>query len=216
MSPVINDQLDRDVIRRLDDYAESLRAEAPSAALDARMEAAITEWAGEHRKQGLLRRPMAWVVAAASIAVVAAGIALLVIEERPGSAQVADATANNVGASSGWASDVAASERSSDLRASDLSASERATYQARSAAPELSARTAVSPLATGSQVSLFPAEGAVFRVKANLAAAMMPTSAGQPANGERQYWVDVRIANDGTMRIMQVLPAERGRVVPRE
>jgi hypothetical protein len=26
----------------------------------------------------------------------------------------------------------------------------------------------------------------------------------------------VRIANDGTMRIMQVLPAERGRVVPRE
>ncbi len=45
---------------------------------------------------------------------------------------------------------------------------------------------------------------------------MMPTSASQPANGERQYWVDVRIANDGTMRIMQVLPADRSRVVPRE
>lgn len=192
MSPVINDHLDRDVIRRLDDYAESLRADAPSAELDARMEAAIAEWAGEHRKRGLLRRPMAWVVAAASVAVVAAGIALLVIEERHGGAQVADATAN------------------------DVSASERAAHQTRSALPELSARTAVSPLATGSQVSLFPAEGAVFRVKANLAAAMMPASAGQPANGERQYWVDVRIANDGTMRIMQVLPAERGRVVPRE
>jgi hypothetical protein len=26
----------------------------------------------------------------------------------------------------------------------------------------------------------------------------------------------VRISNDGTMRIMQVLPAERGRVVPYE
>lgn len=208
MSPVINDQLDRDVIRRLDDFAESLRAEAPSAELDARMEAAIAEWAGEHRKQGLLRRPMAWVVAAASIAVVAAGIALLVIEERPGGAQVANVTADDVSASDG--------------RASELSASERAAHQRRSALPELSvppelsARTAVSPLATGSQVSLFPAEGAVFRVKANLAAAMMPTSAGQPENGERQYWVDVRIANDGTMRIMQVLPAERGRVVPRE
>ena len=81
--------------------------------------------------------------------------------------------------------------------------------------PELSARTAVSPLTTGSQVSLFPAEGAVFRVKANLASAVIPTS-GEMKSGERQYWVDVRIANDGTMRIMQVLPAEHSRVVPRE
>ena len=81
--------------------------------------------------------------------------------------------------------------------------------------PELSPRTAVSPLTTGSQVSLFPADGAVFRVKANLASAVIPTS-GQKTNGERQYWVDVRIANDGTMRIMQVLPAERSRIVPRE
>jgi hypothetical protein len=179
MSPVINDQLDREVIRRLDDYAESLRAEAPSAELDARMEASIAQWASEHRRHSFLRRPLAWVVAAASIAAIAGGIALLAIEE-------ADDPTPAV-----------ASEPRSPL-------------------PELSARTAVSPLATGSQVSLFPADGAVFRVKANLASAMMPTSAGQPANGERQYWVDVRIANDGTMRIMQVLPAERGRVVPRE
>ena len=57
------------------------------------------------------------------------------------------------------------------------------------------------------------AEGAVFRVKANLTSATMRT--GQE-EGERQYWVDVRISNDGTMRIMQVLPAERGRVVPYE
>jgi hypothetical protein len=35
-------------------------------------------------------------------------------------------------------------------------------------------------------------------------------------DGERQYWVDVRIANDGTMRIMQVVPAERGRGVPHQ
>ncbi len=56
-----------------------------------------------------------------------------------------------------------------------------------------------------------PAEGAVFRVRANLTSAVMPDD----NNGERQYWVDVRIANDGTMRIMQVLPAERSQVVPR-
>lgn len=180
MSPVINEKLDLEVIRRLDDYAESLRAEVPSAELDARMEATIAQWASEHRKRSFLRRPLAWVVAAASLAVIAGGIALLAIDE--GSNDAPDALA--------------------DAPSSPL--------------PELSARTAVSPLATGSQVSLFPAEGAVFRVKANLAATMIPTSAGQPANGERQYWVDVRIANDGTMRIMQVLPAERGRVVPRE
>jgi hypothetical protein len=180
MSPVHNE--DRMVIGQLDDYAESLRAELPSAELDARMEATIAQWATEHRKHGLLRRPLAWIVAAASIAVVAGGIALLAIDESGDSPGAPDALA-------------------------------RAPI---SPLPELSARTAVSPLATGSQVSLYPADGAVFRVKANLASAMMPTSAGQPANGERQYWVDVRIANDGTMRIMQVLPAERSRVVPRE
>jgi hypothetical protein len=146
------------------------------------MEATIAQWASEHRKRSFLRRPLAWAVAAASIAVIAGGIALLALDSGVDEPGAADALAG----------------------------------APRSPVPELSARTAVSPLATGSQVSLFPAEGAVFRVKANLAAAMVPTSVGQPANGERQYWVDVRIANDGTMRIMQVLPAERGRVVPRE
>jgi len=182
MSPVLNDQMDREVIRRLDDYAESLRAEVPSAELDARMEATIAQWATEHRKRGLLRRPLAWVVAAASVAVIAGGIALLAIDESGDSPSAPDALAG---------------------------------VSTTSPLPELSARTAVSPLATGSQVSLFPAEGAVFRVKANLASAVIPTS-GQMTNGERQYWVDVRIANDGTMRIMQVLPADRNRVVPRE
>ena len=180
MSPVHNDE--RVVIRLLDDYSENLRAQAPSAELDARMEATIAQWASEHRKHGLLRRPLAWVVAAASIAVIAGGIALLAIEDSGESAGAPDALA----------------------------------VAPTSSRPELSASTAVSPLATGSQVSLFPAEGAVFRVKANLASAVMPTSASDPANGERQYWVDVRIANDGTMRIMQVLPAERSRIVPRE
>jgi hypothetical protein len=181
MSPVINEHLERVVIRQLDDYAESLRAEAPSADLDARMEATIAHWASEHRAHSVLRRPLAWVVAAACVAVITGGIALLAIGEQ-------DDDSGAPGAQ--------ASAPTAPL-------------------PELSARTAVSPLATGSQVSLFPAEGAVFRVKANLASAVIPTS-GQMTKGERQYWVDVRIANDGTMRIMQVIPAERGRVVPRE
>ena len=181
MSPVINDRLDRDVIRQLDDYAESLRGEAPSAQLDARMDASIAEWASQQRVRGIFHRPLAWAVTAACVAVIGGGIALLVIGDRGDDGDAPDA----------------------------LAVAPSATL------PELSARTAVSPLANGSQVSLFPADGAVFRVKANLASAVVPTS-GQMAEGERQYWVDVRIANDGTMRIMQVLPAERSRVVPRE
>jgi hypothetical protein len=181
MSPVINEQLERVVIRQLDDYAESLRAQAPSAELDVRMEAMIAQWASEHRAHSILRRPLAWVVAAACVVVITGGIGLLADGEQDDGSGAPGALAR--------------------APTSQL--------------PELSARTAVSPLATSSQVSLFPAEGAVFRVKANLASAVVPTS-GQMTNGERQYWVDVRIANDGTMRIMQVIPAERGRVVPRE
>lgn len=50
-----------------------------------------------------------------------------------------------------------------------------------------------------SQYSLWPTQGAVFRVRASLDTA--------PAAGERQYWVDVRVANDGSMRIVRVIPA---------
>jgi hypothetical protein len=181
MSPVTNERLEGQVIRQLDDYAESLRTEMPSAALDARMEASIAQWASEQRVRGILHRPLAWVVAAACVAVVSGGIALLAFGDRNDDADVAEAL----------------------------------TVPPTTPLPELSPRTAVSPLTTGSQVSLFPADGAVFRVKANLASAVIPTS-GQMTKGERQYWVDVRIANDGTMRIMQVLPAEAARVVPRE
>ena len=181
MSPVTNDTLDHAVTRQLDDYSDSLRAERPSAELDARMEASISEWASERRSHSVLRRPWAWVVVAASVAVIGGGIALIAIGERN----------------------------------EDLAGQEALTAAATSRLRPLATSAAVSPLATGGQVSLFPAEGAVFRVKASLGSTVMQTS-GQAANGERQYWVDVRIANDGTMRIMQVLPAERGRVVPRE
>jgi len=181
----MSDLLDRAVTHALDDYSESLRAERPSADLDSRMETAIESWATERRSRNMLRRPLPWLVGAASVLVVTGGIALLAAGQKGG----ADADVGAPGVAT-------------------LSASA-------SPFPPLSAGTAVSPLATGGQVSLFPADGAVFRVKASLASAVLQTS-GQRAEGERQYWVDVRIANDGTMRIMQVLPAERGRVVPRE
>jgi hypothetical protein len=171
----MNESQDRALTRALDEYSEALRAERPSAELNLRLEAAITSWAAAHRSQSVWRRPLPWVVAAASVAVITGGIALLALGQRN-----AGMDANGGGTSE-------------------------------TSLPALAVSTAVSPLSTGSQVSLFPAEGAVFRVRANLASAVMPDD----NNGERQYWVDVRIANDGTMRIMQVLPAERSQVVPR-
>ncbi|MEJ1964811.1 MAG: hypothetical protein WDO56_26075 [Gammaproteobacteria bacterium] len=181
MSPLTSDMVNRAITRQLDEYSDSLRSERPSAELDARMEASIATWASEHRSQSVLRRPLAWVVAVASLAVITGGIALLAIGER---------------------------SQNSVHQASLMTA---APVSRLSTVPT---RASVSPLA-GGQVSLFPAEGAVFRVKASLGSTVVQTS-GEATNGERQYWVDVRIANDGTMRIMQVLPAERGRVVPRE
>jgi hypothetical protein len=166
---------DRSLIVLLDEYAERLRADRPSAELNKRMEESITAWAEERRSQDVLRRPWVWVAAAASIAVITGGIALLALGQR----------------------------------VDDVDKALASTQQF----PVVPAPAAVSTLANGGQVSLYPAEGAVFRVKANLTSATMRT--GQE-EGERQYWVDVRISNDGTMRIMQVLPAERGRVVPYE
>jgi hypothetical protein len=178
----MTDFSDRAVTRNLDDYAEALRAERASAALDARMEASIEGWAGEHRSRSVLRRPLPWFAAAASIGVIAGGIALLAANDR------------EEGAETGAMDTLALSP---------------------SSVVPLPTGATVSPLAAGGQVSLFPADGAVFRVKASLTSAVLE-SPGQAEPGERQYWVDVRIANDGTMRIMQVLPAERGRVVPLE
>jgi hypothetical protein len=171
-----NELQDRAVTKALDEYSEALRSKRLSAELEARIEAAIGSWAAEHRSRSMWRRPLPWVVAAASVAVITGGIALLVLGQR-----IAGMEAQGGGASE-------------------------------TSIPDLAAGSAVSPLSTGGQVSLFPAEGAVFRVRANLTSAVIPDE----NDGERQYWVDVRIANDGTMRIMQVLPAERTRVVPRQ
>ncbi|HEU4530341.1 MAG TPA: hypothetical protein VFR59_04115 [Steroidobacteraceae bacterium] len=55
------------------------------------------------------------------------------------------------------------------------------------------------------QYSLWPTDAAVFRVRANLDT-LRAVSAALPAEDERQYWVDVRVANDGSMRIVRIVP----------
>lgn len=47
-------------------------------------------------------------------------------------------------------------------------------------------------------VSLWPTQGTVFRVRSTLAG----------MGSEQQYWVDVRLANDGSMRIERIFAAD--------
>jgi hypothetical protein len=55
---------------------------------------------------------------------------------------------------------------------------------------------ALSPADGTLPVSYWPVEASVVRVRGRLAT--------QPA--ERQYWLDVRLARDGSMRIVRVIP----------
>jgi len=190
----MSDSTERAVVRALDPYAQALRGLEPTAALNGRVETAIAAWAEQSAARRLWRRPLPWAVAVASVAVIAGGIALLMSRDATGGG---DASTSQLVTLPIEAPGPPGLARVSSLpRASDLSYAR------------------LSPLAAG-QVSLYPAESAIFRVKASFASAVSVPHSNEP-QGERQYWVDVRIANDGTMRIVQVIPAERGRVVPRE
>ncbi|MBX5460158.1 MAG: hypothetical protein IRZ28_03620 [Steroidobacteraceae bacterium] len=167
----MSDSQDLATIRELDKYAHALHQMRPSSDLDARIDAAIAEWAGTRKTRHVLRRPIFWAASAASLLVIAVGVFLLVSRHDTGMED----------------------------------------FNALAVPPTLLPETNVPAVSAG-QVSLWPAESAIFRVKASFAP--MGTSGAQAQEGERQYWVDVRIANDGTMRIVQVVPADRGRAVP--
>jgi len=170
----MSDTRDLATIRELDKYAQALREMRPSGDLDARIDAAIAEWASTKKTRHVLRRPITWVATAASLLVIAVGVFLLVSRHDAGPGMQ--------------------------------------DYNALALPPTVLPETNVPAVSAG-QVSLWPAESAIFRVKASFAP--MGTSAAETQEGERQYWVDVRIANDGTMRIVQVVPADHGRAVPR-
>jgi hypothetical protein len=184
----MNDLNERAVTRALDPYSQALHGMRPSSGLDARVDAAIKAWSDESAARRFLRRPLPWAVAVASIAIITGGIALLVARD------------------------------GKELHGAEVlsAGTDPAQLHGAGVQPALQLRgTGVSALAAG-QVSLWPAESAIFRVKASLASTGSAVPPGGNTEGERQYWVDVRIANDGTMRIMQVIPADRGRVVPFE
>jgi hypothetical protein len=164
----MNDEFKESALgRALGSYSRLLRQTRPSATLDARLAASFREHAGVRHVRPAWRRPLPWVVAIASAAVIATGVALLLVRVVPTeSARYAQAI------DEGDAQPAQASDNTGD----------------RLAIPS-------------GQYSLWPTEAAVFRVKANLG------GGSESVPGERQYWVDVRVANDGSMRIVRVLPA---------
>ncbi len=165
----MNDPIEATVTRALDRYAEALRGIQPSTHLDTRLETAIHKWTAVRSVRRSWRRPLPWAIAAASVAVLVGGLALL--RARPGAER----------------DDVA-------VVATPIEQLARVTGGGETRAA----------LATG-QLSLWPTEAAVFRVRASLGASAAALHPGG-ITGERHFWVDVRIANDGSMRIVRVVP----------
>jgi hypothetical protein len=172
----MNDETAIAMTHELDGYAQALRSVQPSAELDRRVRDTIDAWAAKKGSRSVWKRPLAWVAAAASIAVISGGVALLAMRDRSGTEGLSAAAAR---------------------------------------LPGLQIQRMGVPALAASQVSQWPVDAAIFRVKASFVSTAGFVPAGEQ-DGERQYWVDVRIANDGTMRIMQVVPAERGRGVPHQ
>jgi hypothetical protein len=173
----MNDETAIAITHELDGYSQALRTMQPSTELDRRVGDAIETWAAKKGSRSLWKRPLAWVAAAASIAVISGGVALLAMHDRSGTTEGLSAAAARL--------------------------------------PGLQIERMGVPALAAGQVSQWPVEAAIFRVKASFVSTAGFVPAGEQ-DGERQYWVDVRIANDGTMRIMQVVPAERGRGVPHQ
>jgi hypothetical protein len=181
----MNDELrDSALGRALGAYSRSLRQVQPSAALDARLAASIQEHAGVRAVRPAWRRPLPWVIAVASVAVIATGVALLLVRATPPESAPSAQVSTRPGASSGQAID-------------DSGSAPVEPVGVASAHNDTGDRLTIP----SSQYSLWPTEAAVFRVKASLG------GAAESVPGERQYWVDVRVANDGSMRIVRVLPA---------
>jgi hypothetical protein len=56
-------------------------------------------------------------------------------------------------------------------------------------------------------VSLWPTQATVFRVRGSLGDLGGSNVAGR-SSAEQQYWIDVRVANDGSMRIERIFSAD--------
>lgn len=163
-------------------YRDALRRSIPSSALDERIGLAIQHIVGKSAQRAYASRWRTLSPAiAAGVTAVLVAVAIVALGERE-AIKVSEAT-------------------------------DAAPGRGRGATPLLEAATnsadtafAVAPTGT---YSLWPTESAVFRVQTRLDA-VMPGLAAAGSGGEQRYWVDVRVANDGTMRIVRIVPVDEG------
>jgi hypothetical protein len=175
------------VLRPLNAYADALRAARPSPALDARIAALIRDSSRRPESSGARFRRLTAGVAAAAV-LIAAFVLWSVRSER-------------------------GEEPINERHNARLSVVEPLREHVDSAQLQ-DAHAAFSVLPTG-QYSLWPTEASLLRVRARLGATATLAPDGEVTD-ERRFWVDVRIANDGSMRIVRVVPADSEWAVEKE
>ncbi len=180
-------------------YRDSLRRARPSPALEERVASAIDDFAASGASRRRVRRvPPGPAIAAGVAALVAASVVLwLALGQRDGSG-VESALGE-------YTSDVV------DDGVADQGATpppETATHGAYPMMQHAGSALLIEPAGT---YSLWPTESAVFRLQTRLDTAMPAFGAAAgPAGTEQRYWVDVRVANDGSMRIVRIVPVDEG------
>ncbi len=177
-------------------YGASLRRRRPSARLDARIAEAIARHRSERHALGGWRKINARRIGPA----LAAGCAAIVM------------AASMLWLGRSVQREAAPEEVAGALESTELASAPQAygvEPSAPAAEPAVTDDDALAVVPTG-QYSLWPTDAAVFRVRTDLNT-LRAVSAALPAGGERQYWVDVRVANDGSMRIVRVVPVDDAR-----
>jgi len=158
-------------------YRDTLREERPSPQLDTRIEAAITQHVS--RRAPSRRAPSRWRVAAWSAAASLAAIAAGVLALRPWSAATIE-------------------EISSEPASVPTAAAGTPVVND----PVVNAAAVDMPW-HAADLSPWPVDAAIVRVRGSLATDSARMSGNVP---RRQYWVDVRLTSDGSMRIVGVEP----------
>jgi hypothetical protein len=174
----VTDRIELLALRPLTAYAEALRAARASAALDERIAALIRASSSPPESSGGRLHQVMASVAAGSAALLIAALVLWIVRNE----HAKQSTPEKIPVAS-----VAEPLRDDTHRTQDAHAS-------------------FSVLPTG-QYSLWPTDASVLRVRARLGATATLAPDGEVTD-ERRYWVDVRIANDGSMRIVRVVPAD--------
>ncbi len=179
-------------------YRDWLRRAQPSGALDQRIASAIDDFSAARASSPhrFWRAPVGPAIAAGATAVLVAGLVLWLTLGGSGDAGIGVASEEQP---PGVGEEVVAGMSAAQPHATPDSAWP--------VARRVGGAFVIEPAGT---YSLWPTESAIFRVQTRLDTVMPAFAAGNPAAAEQRFWVDVRVANDGSMRIVRIVPVDEG------